>query len=109
MTAIAPSNEIGIATAMINVDLKDIRKRRTIKAANIVPSTIWLCKDFTIAFMKTESSVDISNVTPKGRLGRISLSSLSFILLIISTVLELATLTIPRPTDGRLLNLAVSL
>ena len=62
-----------------------------------------------LAFMKTESSVDISNVTPKGRLGRISLSSLSFILLIISTVLELATLTIPRPTDGRLLNLAVSL
>ena len=59
ITAMAPSSEIGIATAMISVDLKDIRKSRTTKDAKKVPSTIWLCNDFTIDLMKTESSVDI--------------------------------------------------
>ena len=40
ITAIAPSKEIGIATEMINVDLRDMRNKRTTSAANKVPSSM---------------------------------------------------------------------
>jgi hypothetical protein len=40
IAAIAPKSEIGIAMAIINVDLIDIRNKKTTNAANKVPSTI---------------------------------------------------------------------
>ena len=43
-----PKSEIGIAIAIMNVDLRDFRKKKTTKAANKVPSRIWFCSDFTI-------------------------------------------------------------
>jgi len=49
--AIAPKREIGIATAIMRVDLIEPRKRRTIKDARIVPSMMCSCKDLTIDLM----------------------------------------------------------
>ena len=56
---VANSNTVDIINKVkLKLD-EDIIKSRTTKDAKKVPSTIWLCNDFTIDLMKIESSVDI--------------------------------------------------
>ncbi len=100
MMAIAPNNDTGISRQIIKVELNERIKISTINAANNVPSTKCSFSDSTIWLIKIESLVEMSSDKPGGKLGRMSYSKRRSTSLIISSVLVLATFTIPIPTVG---------